>query len=261
VRPMLGTFVEMRVEGLRERDALIAIDAAFAEVATIHRLMSFHELDSNLSCVHAAKVGTVVAVDPRTFEVIAFAKHVAAISDGCFDPTIAAHQVYCGALPRPQSPFDPDLNATWSDIELLDGDHIRLQKPLWIDLGGIAKGYAVDRAIAILQSADATQICVNAGGDLRIVGERSETVQLRNANGTTGYHAVEIGDAALASSVDPTSLRSASVVARECIIADALTKVVLYGNADIAQKTLAHFGAQACIGNASDERRLLDRAA
>ena len=260
-RPLLGTFVEMRVEGLRERDASIAIEVAFADVATIHRLMSFHERESDLSRLHAADVGTRVEIDPRTFEVIAFACVIAKVSEGAFDPTSAARTIARGRLPKPVSAFAPDLNASVDDIELLDGRFIRLHRPLWIDLGGIAKGYAVDRAVAILQSAGASQICVNAGGDLRVAGEREEIVHLRDANGNIGLRAVEIRDAALASSVIPDTTRRASVVAPQCIVADALTKVVLYADAKTTLKALTHFGAQACVGESDKELRVLDRVA
>jgi FAD:protein FMN transferase len=244
VRPWLGTFVEMRVEGLRERKALEAIDLAFEEVATIHRLMSFHSSESDLSRLHRTQPGNAVRVDARTSDVIQCALRVAHVSNGCFDPTVAARQVARGYLPRPRSAFEPDPDASWTDIELLDDLTIRLKRALWIDLGGIAKGYAVDRAIEILRSAGAQQMCVNAGGDLRIAGECAEIVYLSDQR-----RHVEIADAALASSTANDSRRSVSVVAPECIIADALTKVILGSNAQQAEQVLAHFSAQACTQN------------
>lgn len=276
-RPWLGTIVQMRVDGLRERGALAAIDAAFDEVATIHRLMSFHSTRSDLSELHRASPGCSVRVDTRTYEVLRCALHVAEVSNGCFDPTVAAEQVAWGFLPRPQSPFEPEPRANWRDIELLDDQRVRLRRALWIDLGGIAKGYAVDRAIDTLRSAGATQICVNAGGDLRIEGERAEVVHLPGQE-----HRVEIANAAIASSsakndrrkvdgywrglhVDGATrrstdtLRGVSVVARECVIADALTKVVLASQEEAAKGVLARFGAQACVREKTHSR-LLDAA-
>lgn len=260
-RPCLGTLVEMRVEGLAEAAALRALDMAFAEVAAVHRCMSFHEPMSDLSRLHCAPAGTAVRVDARTRAVLARALAVAAASDGVFDPTVAAQQVARGLLPRPESAPAPDPCANWRDIELHGDDHVRLRRPLWIDLGGIAKGYAVDRAVEILVVAGATQGCVNAGGDLRVFGPRAERVHLRTASGYLA--AVELTDAAMAGSdgaahVHGRTRAAAStharvgVIAATCAIADALTKVVLTAGLSTSAAVLARFDAQACmLDNAS----------
>jgi thiamine biosynthesis lipoprotein len=254
-RPMLGTLVQMRVEGFSEGAALRAIESAFAEVAAVHRCMSFHESDSDLSHLHRTSAGTLVQVDARTHAVLACALDVAAVSAGLFDPTIAAQQVARGWLPRPDSAFSPDPRANWRDIELLDQDCVRLHRPLWIDLGGIAKGYAVDRAVEILVQAGATQGCVNAGGDLRVFGPRAERIHLRSA---AGYlPALELCDAAVAGSTGAAHVHgrtraaahagaSVGVVAPTCMIADALTKVVLAAGVSASAAVLARFAAQAC---------------
>lgn len=274
-RPLLGTIVEIRVEGVPETVALRAINAAFAEIAQIHRLMSFHESASDLSRVHGARVGTCLRVDARTREVLACALRVARESEGCFDPTVAATQVARGYLPRPDSAFTPVPIANWRDIELSDAG-VCLRKPLWIDLGGIAKGYAVDRAVGILLDAGAGQACVNGGGDLRIAGPRAECVHVRDALGAV-VAAVELADAAVASStsamagVIPAHVHggdrqaiaggtTVSVVSPNCMIADALTKVVLAQRAASA-RTLAAFGAQACVHDARSGWRMLGEAA
>jgi len=260
-RPWLGTLVEMRVEGLDSARAIRAIEAAFAEVAAVHRCMSFHESGSDLSRLHRARVGETVRVDARTRAVLDCALSIAQASNGCFDPSIGGWQVERGVLPRPDSPFEPDSRATWRDIELLGDSQVRLSRSLWIDLGGIAKGYAVDRAIEVLRDAGAEQICVNAGGDLRVAGPRAERVHVRDAFGrVTGV--VDAADGAIASST--SALRGAAsqhwhggehravngantvtVAAPRCMIADALTKVVLAQRA-ASGAVLAVFGAQAC---------------
>lgn len=272
-RPLLGTLVEMRVEGLREPDAIAAIDAAFAEVACVHRLMSFHERDSDLARLHRARVGETIEIDPRTAEVLRCALDIAKHSDGIFDPTIAARAVARGSLPWPDSPFVPDAQANWRDVEWRDAQHVRLCKPLWLDFGGIAKGYAVDRAVEVLMCAGATQACVNAGGDLRVVGSRAEQVALRIAPGDAA-HTIELCDGAVASSAASSLLArrepmsspeqidcvGVSVAAPSCTLADALTKVALLASAHLAAPTLAHYGAQALI-HARDGWRELAHAA
>jgi thiamine biosynthesis lipoprotein len=262
-RPLLGTFVEIRVEGLRDAQAARAIDQAFAEVATVHRLMSFHEPGSDLDRLHRARIGDSVRIDARTHEVLSWSARIASACGGRFDPTIAARQVASGLLPRPASAWSPHVAADWRDIELSDSLHVRLARPLWIDLGGIAKGYAVDRAVEILAGAGASQVCVNAGGDLRVAGARAESIHVRTSAGMCALPSVELANGALATSAASAGRSTAraphvhertravgaqqivSVVAPLCVIADALTKVVLAGDDAISHRVLALFGAQA----------------
>ena len=269
-RPWLGTIVDIRVDGMETARALRAVDAAFAEVAMVHRLMSFHGDDSDLARLRLAPVGTAVRVNARTREVLDWALRIAAVSAGAFDPTVAAAQVARGALPVPRSTFVPDGDASWRDIELLDGERVRQRRPLWIDLGGIAKGYAVDRAIEVLRAHGAIDACVNAGGDLRVAGALVERVHLRDVCGGLAA-GIELSDGAVAtrngSNPVPGAMGAgawegltASVVASRCIVADALTKVVL-ARGDAARAMLADFAAQAWTHRAAHGWRSLDRAA
>lgn len=266
-RPLLGTLVDMRIEGLAPARAERAAERAFAEVAAIHRLMSFHAAGSDLDRLHRARRGAWVRVDARTRVVLELALRVAADSQGRFDPTVAAQQVAWGLLPRPIGSAAPHPQASWRDIELDGSRGVRLLRPLWIDLGGIAKGHAVDRAVEIIVGSGAAQVCVNAGGDLRVAGSRPELVHLRAA---VVEPLVEIGNAAVATSVGARAGRagnrhagphvdgvsrlaagrageSVSVVAPDCSVADALTKVVLACRDELARRVLERYGAQACV--------------
>lgn len=251
-RPLLGTTVSIRVAADGgERAAHRAIDAAFAAVAHVHARMSFHEPDSDLSRLHRAPVGRWVAIDPHTAAVLRAALEFSARSDGTFDVTVGADLVARGLLPAPARDA-PAAGADWRDIEL-DGElpRARRRRPLWIDLGGIAKGYAVDCAIGCLQEHGIGQACVNAGGDLRLLGEGPHRVAV-----DTGEHApascpvLEVEVAAVATSSGRafagdghgphlhgrtrhvTGQRECvSVVAAQCMAADALTKIVLASGA------------------------------
>ena len=275
-RPLLGTLVEIRIEGLSDAAATAAIDAAFAEIEQVHRLMSFHEPHSDLSRIHRASPGTIVAVHERTSEVLALARQLSQTTRGVFDITIAAALVQCGALPRPASPYEPDAAARWSDIELLPEDRLRLRRPLWLDLGGIAKGYAVDRAVDVLHRHGATQIAVNAGGDLRVSGSRGEGIFLRDGDGRIGstpdlelhHGAIATSTAAGGVHIDGSTRlpvgrrRTVSVLASRCVLADALTKVVLAHNGGIAtSQVLAECDAQACVHDDAHGWQPLERAA
>lgn len=270
-RPLLGTRVDIGVAGLDMPAAHAAIDAAFAAIAEVHRLMSFHEPDSDLARLHREASRRIVTVHRHTASVLRMALTLSRESDGRFDVSVGRRLVEAGLLPAPIGVAPPDPAADWRDIALLEDGRVRFRRPLWIDLGGIAKGYAVDRAIEVLRAAGATQACVNAGGDLRVIGPQPETVAIRLDAGDAGGTAphVELQNAALASSCGHTLRRTcagtptgphlsgahgacidtdltAVVVAPEAMVADALTKIVLAdADADAAGPVLRAHGAQA----------------
>ena len=261
-RPLLGTLVEIRASGSDRSAVGAAVDAAFEEIARVHARMSYHDSDSDVAQLNRRAWGDAVRVDPRTFEVLALACRLFRLTEGDFDAAIAPTLVRndllplqdCGALPV----------GTSADIELLPDRHVRFRRPLAIDLGGIAKGYAVDRAVEILQARGLRSGCVNAGGDLRLFGGREAVhVRLPGAPGrvmrlaeitdaslatTAGYFA----PAGMASVVDPRrgvlAERdiSVSVSAPACALADALTKVV-WLRQHAADAVLRRLGARAWI--------------
>jgi thiamine biosynthesis lipoprotein len=285
LRPALGTLVELQVSGLPAARAVAAIDAAYAELCAVHRLMSFHRADSDLGRLRRAAPGTTLRVDPRTFAVLAAACRLAAASCGRFDPTVGPRLVALGFRPSPAAADRPDPRADWRDIELLPGCRVRLRRRVWLDLGGIAKGYAVDRAVAVLRAHGAPQGVVNAGGDLRVFGAQAECVHLRVDGGAPHYVvAVELTEAALATSsgfrerkrsadgwygphLDGSRRRrvrtdvGVSVVAESCLLADALTKIVLAADAGTARRLLGAFRAQALWHDPESGWRRLDGVA
>jgi thiamine biosynthesis lipoprotein len=249
-RPALGTLVEVALRDALPHEALLAaVEAAFAAVAAVERAMSFHRADSDLARLNAAPAGAILAVDAGLVEVLRFARELHDLSDGVFDPGVAERLVAWEILPRPPSARGAADGATSiRDVEPLDDTHVRVRRPTCLDLGGIAKGYAVDRAIEALQARGIAQADVNAGGDLRVLGA-PRPVHVRLAGEPGGLHLLgELGDGAIATSSAavaaqddgraPSALvdartrarvvdrRSFSVLAGRCIAADGLTKVL-----------------------------------
>ncbi len=264
-RPLLGTRVDIRVEDPDESAANAAIERGFRAIADVHRLMSFHETTSDVSRLNRTAALEPVAVDPRTLEVLQRARDFSERSDGAFDITTASRLVAWGFLPKPDGAPMPAQKASWQDVMIEDENHVRFRQPLWIDLGGIAKGFAVDQAIAAIGARTDIQVYVNAGGDLRVAGPHVEAVRLRSVIEMDAVPVVEIEDGALASSSGREHLRDrggsrvgphidgrsgasvgadnfVSVAAADCLTADALTKVVLATGA-LAEPVLGHFGA------------------
>jgi thiamine biosynthesis lipoprotein len=247
---MMGTFVEITVDDASLDDAAVAqaMTAAFAAAERIASAMSFHDPDSALSRLNAAASGREVIVDAPLYEVLSQARRLFDASHGLFDCTVGADLVARGLLPRHGDGPSPG-DATFDDVVLLAGSRVTYRRPLSIDLGGIAKGYAVDRAVAALVAGGVGAAVVDAGGDLRVLGSTAVPIRLRDLAGDRLIEAGSLADGAIATSqsyrvgsrqspsaiVDPRARRVVderalcSVIAPTCTIADGLTKVLAIG--------------------------------
>lgn len=243
-RPLLGTFVEIRTDA----DAS-AVTHAFDAVAKVHALMSFQDPASELSRLNRDAWRAPVAVHPWTWRVLAAARWLHTCSDGAFD---------CALPDAPDARMDA--------VQLLSGRAVRFRRRLRLDLSGIAKGFAVDRAIDRLRRA-ARQGLVNAGGDLRVFGATAEPIFVRDPEVPQRLHPLgSLADGAFATSApyfsaqdgdwavrdprkgeSPRRYRSVSVLAPTCLRADALTKVVWVHGREAAAPLLARLRAEALV--------------
>lgn len=218
-RPLLGTLVEVGVAEVRKRQSAAvvdAVDAAFGTVVDVQRCMSRFDPTSDIARFNASASGAALAVHESTAEVLAFARQLHDATGGLFDVS--------GGLPQ-----------AWRlEGLLLHKSHPRVR----LDLGGIAKGYAVDRAVAALRRMGVVSGWVNAGGDLRVFGSTHLPIALRDdahggvrrfgtlsegAFATSHYGA---GSRVRLHAVGCVPEARVSVAAPECVWADALTKVV-----------------------------------
>jgi len=271
-RPLLGTFVEIEADGAAGAERGAAVEAAFDAVADVHRLMSFHEPDSDVSRLNREARLRPVVVHDWTYQVLQAAVDLSRRSAGVFNIAVAPALQARGLLPRVGGDAAAGDAALPHDaIELLPGGAVRFRKQdVRIDLGGIAKGFAVDRARDALARFDVASGIVNAGGDLAVFGSAPHTVHLRDprdprrlicsialanaALASTGRRfdpsrSVETEDSTVinpATGLPSTALAGCSVRASSCMIADALTKVVMILGTD-AGELLAHYGAGALL--------------
>ncbi|MEZ5466483.1 MAG: FAD:protein FMN transferase [Lysobacterales bacterium] len=252
MRPLLGTFVSIRVEVDAAR-ANRVFAAAFGAIEQVQACLSFHDPQSELSRINRSAAVAAQRVSPLFARVLRASLALARASEGRFDPSIGARLVRWGQLPAPEAAA-ADEQADWRDLSLVDGQTVRFHKPLWLDFGGIAKGYAVDLAVAALKAQGVRKGLVNAGGDLRVFGAEPQTIHVRHpASPAQTIPLLQLKDGAVATSAGYFSARdgytalvdtataapmgageSVTVVARRAIWADALTKIVLSGPADIA---------------------------
>jgi len=265
---MLGTFVEVAGSGTNAASLERGIHAAFAAVEKVNRLMSFHDPDSDVSRMNRDAFPKSIIVHPWTWKVLETAQYFARESHGVFDIAVARLLASRGYLPRRE--YQPNNAATWRDIFLRKNCRVFFRRQLVIDLGGIAKGFAVDRAVAALKASGVKTGIVNAGGDLRVFGSISRIVHVRHpAKPTFAAGAVRLAERAMATSgvyfarrrhlgqyVSPLldgctgrsarELISVSVAAAECMVADALTKIV-FALREQAAGLLGQYRADALI--------------
>jgi FAD:protein FMN transferase len=280
-RPLLGTFVEIEVAGAQAEAMQPVVNAAFQAIADVHRLMSFHEPDSDVSRLNREAGFRPIRVHAWTFEVLEAAVEMHRRSKGIFDITVAPALQAMGLLPRLNHDAPIVTQAQWFDaIELLPGQRVRFRHAgVRIDLGGIAKGFAVDRALEVLRDFDIPSGLVNAGGDLAALGSEPQTIHIRDPRDPRRVIcSVEVAGEALASSaprfdpfqsadttgsaiIDPATgepahaIAGTIVCAPSCMVADALTKIVMIsGTGSLA--LLEHYRASALLVSTDGDVRI-----
>jgi thiamine biosynthesis lipoprotein len=222
----LGTIIAISAEADAPPSALSGIEAAFHAIAQVESLMHPTRAGSDLLAIRQGALGQPLAVHPWTWEVLTLSRRLNQASTGRFDPCL------------------PSAAGRFADLEFLAPQSVIPHRRLHIDLGGIAKGYAVDRALAALRAAGCHGGLVNAGGDLAVFGNLPHAIVIRDL--TEGDRIIELKDAALATSdvcsaAPPAEHRGyyhgatrreiragkVSVSASSAAIADALTKCLL----------------------------------
>jgi len=177
VRQVMGTLATVQVWAHDDGVAIAAVDTAFVVFSAVDSLMSTWNGNSPLSRLNAAPAGTWVPVGGAVGEVLAAAIAASRRTGGAFDPTVLPLMKLWGfrggesALPEATTLADALAKV---DIEAVavDGTRARLAKPgMAVDLGGIAKGYALDCAAAAMVRMGARGGMLDLGGNLLIFGQ------------------------------------------------------------------------------------------
>jgi FAD:protein FMN transferase len=168
--------VELWADDKARGDA--AIDAVLDEMRHVDDSMSTYKPTSEVSQVNANAAAAPMPITKELFDLLVTAKEYSVITDGAFDITYASVG-YLYDFRRHQRPDEQQITQA---LPAVDYRHLQLdakkqtvhfsQKGVRIDLGGIAKGYSVDRGIDVLKSLGFTRAYVSAGGDSRIIGDR-----------------------------------------------------------------------------------------
>lgn len=269
----IGTFVSIRLFGFRWSDFDSAFNKAFSAMDSVDNIANIYKEDSEVSRLNRTGARTPVMVSKDLFLLIKDSKILYKESDGAFDITVAPlvelWKPYKGrdSIPDKES-IQKALSQVGSDKLILDQQKETVffkKEGMKIDLSAIAKGYAVDKAIAAIRSCGFSSALVNAGGDLFCLGKRDFFFLWRIGiqdprNRGDLLEVLRLSDSAVATSggyeqyfvykdKDYTHLMhpktgypvesifsSVTVIAKRCLIADAIATAVSVGGKDIISK-------------------------
>lgn len=167
----MGTAIEIQVIHPDDQLAHEAINAAFKEVERINQKYSTY-IDSNYIWVINNSGVSELKVDDETFYLLQKCDEFFKVSRGGFDAAIGTYIDILGfETENPHEPTEEEIRSAlekvgWKHIELLPGNIIKKNRPVKINFGGIAKGYAVDRMADVLKNNGINNFLVNAGGEL-----------------------------------------------------------------------------------------------
>ncbi|MCQ1536286.1 FAD:protein FMN transferase [Methanosarcina sp. KYL-1] len=288
-RSIMDTTVTVMVYAPNETEAMQAIDNAFVEISRVDALMTPSKEESQLNILNSE--GKLQGADPAVINVLERSKYYSETSGGAFDITIQPVLDLWKSKFSPGGTYEPptaeELNETlelvnYSEIRIENGN-VTLKPGMKVAVGGIAKGYAVDRAIESLQADGIENAFVNAGGDGKYIGQKPDgtswLVGLQNPNKNEQYLTViKARDVAVATSgnyeryfnesakvshiSDPrtgypsTSLISSTVIAENAIDADAFaTAVFVMGEEEGLEMIESVEGVECLI--VTEDRRLV----
>ncbi len=282
-KPLLGTFIEIQIDidpDKHEKNCIHekSIAAAFREIERVEYLMSIFECRSDISIINqtvSTRNQPSLEIHPWTYEVLKTAKLLYEITNGAFDCGVG-HVLSSWGLQPQLEEFNHLLsNYSIANIELENNHSVRIHHPVLLDLGGIAKGYAVDRAINMLKSHGIERAIVNAGGDLRILGNVPKKILLRHLTEKSIFiNFGKLSNIAIASSsslirdhskliqskhlINPLQQEPIigkqlfTVTAESCMYADALTKALAVDK-DPNAKYFDTLGANAYLFQVEDQ--------
>src|SRR5437870_5934309 len=211
---LMGTLVEITAVAPSDAIAQASLTAGFQEIRRLENLLSTWIETSELSRVNQAAGLKPVSVSAETFDLLRRALEVAEYTEGGFNIAIgpAVRLWNIPEAPRIPTAMELDIAAQYVDYRRIHLDAARrtvfLEKPgMRIDIGGIGKGFAAEKAAAVMREIGATGGLVAVAGDFRVFGRRSDGtawpigIQHPRKPGTT-LATLDASDDAIPTSVD-----------------------------------------------------------
>jgi len=262
-KELMGTYVTITIYGEEEQTVEQATEAAYKEIERIEKLVSNY---INTSEVYILNENQKISnVSNELIYLLTKSLKYGDLSQGAFDitvqPILDLYKDSFENLKRPptEEEVQETLNQVGYEYIFIKNKNMKFTKPTKITLGGIAKGYAIDKAIEVLKQYDVEHALVNAGGDMRAIGAKGEEdwqIALQNPRDKKDHITIiHLNDRAVATSgdyeryyddekkfhhiVDPrtgfsaTELISVTIVTDKAVDADALaTSVFVLGKED-----------------------------
>lgn len=256
----MGTVIEITLIADDEEASNKAAFRAFQEMKRIEQLMSPRIESGDVFRINQSSGKEWVKVSDETLKVIKKAQEISELSEGGFDITVTPlTELWRKAREKKIPPSAEEVKeklglVNFKNVEMDREGRVFLKiKRMAIDLGGIAKGYAVDRAFELLKSLGYKNLIVNAGGDLRVGGLKNSqpwSIGIQNPRESKNFLArISVSDMAVATSGDyekffiyegkryhhifnprdgfPTEgCQSVTIVTKDCITADGLATAV-----------------------------------
>jgi len=174
---LMDTVVDVRVDG---RNSQALVEQAFERMAELEALFSRFVPESEVSAINRG-AGDWVKVSPLTLELIELGLEMGRLTEGAFDITIGAVLDLWGfggdirRVPGEEELAEALATVDYTKVEVdREAGAVRIPQGTVLDLGGIAKGFIVGRAVEILREAGVERALVNAGGDIAVVGRRPD---------------------------------------------------------------------------------------
>ncbi|GBE40530.1 thiamine biosynthesis lipoprotein ApbE precursor [bacterium BMS3Bbin09] len=179
-RTLMDTYCTITVVSPSKEKAAEAIDKGFAEIKKLELLLNYFSDESEITAVNKAAGTGPVKVSGETLEMMQKTLEISKATNGTFDPTIAPVLKLWKFSGRPADPSIPDSDALERALKLVNYKKIRINgksstayledKAMEIDLGGIAKGYAADKAMKAIKAEGINAALVAVAGDIRGFG-------------------------------------------------------------------------------------------
>jgi thiamine biosynthesis lipoprotein len=280
----MGTVVSARAIAPDEETARKAAEAALGALADAEKIASYYDPESELSRINREAGEGPTPVSAEMFELLELAREAAEATGGYFDPTVAPVIGAYGIKDKaPRWPDDEELAGVMESVGyegiVLDADNMTVayaHPAVVVDLSGIAKGWAVDRARAAMEAAGAEAGIVEAGGEVACFGggpgpEEAWRVGVKHPDGEGLYGTFELAEGACATSggyeqkyeadghkfshlFDPTTGRPAAsdaagvtVTAATCAEADAWATALTVMPAAEAVRLFKRAGGPGCL--------------
>jgi thiamine biosynthesis lipoprotein len=177
IRPLMGTAVEMALEGTDDARLRQAMDDAYREMTRLSDMMNHYNPQSVVSAINDAAGRRPVAVPPELMQVLQMARAVSERSHGAFDITVGSLEGWRFNPEHPEMPTPAQIRAQLPKVNYRDvildqaaGTAFLRQPGMRIDLGGIAKLYILDAGMQVLKRDGVEHAMLNGGGDVEVMG-------------------------------------------------------------------------------------------